>query len=257
MMLLDTPASVLLAHIWKILAPLIGGEKLFASELVFGLHQTPTAAGVCLPYRCRWMRCRQKPLPAVRHLREQTGLVLVRLQSRLHPVGGQTQLWGWVSAALGRTEQFFRSCRSQRFAPAAIRVFVEEKKECYLNLDDTVFCDSVLATNVTKQECCCSIGVGWGDHCEIYPCPVSQSGTFPANESTHCFHSPIAHLFVRKKIDHLVIFGWLSPHSWVPLTVSERPGPLLRWRTHVQPACLPRCVSSNYPTHAEKCHSGL
>uniref|UniRef100_A0A672Z7X3 Latent transforming growth factor beta binding protein 3 n=1 Tax=Sphaeramia orbicularis TaxID=375764 RepID=A0A672Z7X3_9TELE len=57
-------------------------------------------------------------------------------------------------------------------------VLTDEKKECYLNLDDTVFCDSVLATNVTKQECCCSIGVGWGDHCEIYPCPVSQSAEF-------------------------------------------------------------------------------
>ncbi|XP_029029787.1 latent-transforming growth factor beta-binding protein 3 isoform X2 [Betta splendens] len=62
------------------------------------------------------------------------------------------------------------SCEMQRMQ--------EEKKECYLNLDDTVFCDSVLATNVTKQECCCSIGVGWGDHCEIYPCPVSQSAEF-------------------------------------------------------------------------------
>uniref|UniRef100_A0A665U336 Latent-transforming growth factor beta-binding protein 3 n=1 Tax=Echeneis naucrates TaxID=173247 RepID=A0A665U336_ECHNA len=60
----------------------------------------------------------------------------------------------------------------------AVRVVTDEKKECYLNLDDTVFCDSVLATNVTKQECCCSIGVGWGDHCEIYPCPVSQSAEF-------------------------------------------------------------------------------
>ncbi|XP_075875961.1 latent-transforming growth factor beta-binding protein 3 isoform X1 [Nelusetta ayraudi] len=59
-----------------------------------------------------------------------------------------------------------------------VRVVVDEKKECYLNLDDTVFCDSVLATNVTKQECCCSIGVGWGDHCEIYPCPVSHSAEF-------------------------------------------------------------------------------
>uniref|UniRef100_A0A672G603 Latent transforming growth factor beta binding protein 3 n=1 Tax=Salarias fasciatus TaxID=181472 RepID=A0A672G603_SALFA len=57
-------------------------------------------------------------------------------------------------------------------------VLTDEKKECYLNLDDTVFCDSVLATNVTKQECCCSIGVGWGDHCEIYPCPVSHSAEF-------------------------------------------------------------------------------
>nr|XP_040038216.1 latent-transforming growth factor beta-binding protein 3 isoform X2 [Gasterosteus aculeatus aculeatus] len=60
----------------------------------------------------------------------------------------------------------------------AVRVQMDEKKECYMNLDDTVFCDSVLASNVTKQECCCSIGVGWGDHCEIYPCPVSQSAEF-------------------------------------------------------------------------------
>ncbi|XP_029135602.1 latent-transforming growth factor beta-binding protein 3 isoform X5 [Labrus bergylta] len=60
----------------------------------------------------------------------------------------------------------------------AVHVQIDEKKECYLNLDDTVFCDSVLATNVTKQECCCSIGVGWGDHCEIYPCPVSHSAEF-------------------------------------------------------------------------------
>uniref|UniRef100_A0A667WRA5 Latent transforming growth factor beta binding protein 3 n=1 Tax=Myripristis murdjan TaxID=586833 RepID=A0A667WRA5_9TELE len=61
----------------------------------------------------------------------------------------------------------------------AVQIQTDDKKECYLNLDDTVFCDSVLATNVTKQECCCSIGVGWGDHCEIYPCPVYHSGTFP------------------------------------------------------------------------------
>lgn len=62
------------------------------------------------------------------------------------------------------------------FALAVVRVATDEKKECYMNLEDTVFCDSVLATNVTKQECCCSIGMGWGDHCEIYPCPVSHSG---------------------------------------------------------------------------------
>uniref|UniRef100_A0A8C8SB66 Latent transforming growth factor beta binding protein 3 n=1 Tax=Pelusios castaneus TaxID=367368 RepID=A0A8C8SB66_9SAUR len=52
------------------------------------------------------------------------------------------------------------------------------KKECYLNFDDTVFCDSVLATNITRQECCCSLGAGWGDHCEIYPCPVPTSAEF-------------------------------------------------------------------------------
>ncbi|KAF6728849.1 Latent-transforming growth factor beta-binding protein 3 [Oryzias melastigma] len=59
-----------------------------------------------------------------------------------------------------------------------VRVATDEKKECYMNLEDAVFCDSVLATNVTKQECCCSIGMGWGDHCEIYPCPVSHSAEF-------------------------------------------------------------------------------
>ncbi|KAJ3589037.1 hypothetical protein NHX12_009885, partial [Muraenolepis orangiensis] len=59
-----------------------------------------------------------------------------------------------------------------------VAVEQEDKRECYLNLDDTVFCDSVLATNVSKQECCCSIGVGWGDHCEIYPCPVYHSSEF-------------------------------------------------------------------------------
>ncbi|XP_069036378.1 latent-transforming growth factor beta-binding protein 3 isoform X4 [Lepisosteus oculatus] len=54
----------------------------------------------------------------------------------------------------------------------------DDKKECYLNLDDTVFCDSVLAVNITKQECCCTVGVGWGDRCEIYPCPVHNSAEF-------------------------------------------------------------------------------
>ncbi|XP_037694233.1 latent-transforming growth factor beta-binding protein 3 isoform X2 [Choloepus didactylus] len=70
------------------------------------------------------------------------------------------------------------------FTPAPDQHSCEEveqphhKKECYLNFDDTVFCDSVLATNVTQQECCCSLGAGWGDHCEIYPCPVYSSAEF-------------------------------------------------------------------------------
>lgn len=70
------------------------------------------------------------------------------------------------------------------------------KKECYLNFDDTVFCDSVLATNVTQQECCCSLGAGWGDHCEIYPCPVYSSGQEPAGP----FPSQSLSFFIRKRI---------------------------------------------------------
>lgn len=80
-----------------------------------------------------------------------------------------------------------RQCFQWGCCPAEIEVDSDDKKECYLNLDDTVFCDSVLATNITKQECCCSsIGSGWGDHCEIYPCPVHNSGERPAlPQSSH------------------------------------------------------------------------
>ncbi|KAM8723620.1 latent-transforming growth factor beta-binding protein 3-like isoform 1-T1 [Acanthopagrus schlegelii] len=59
----------------------------------------------------------------------------------------------------------------------AVRVLMDEKKECYLNLDDTLFCDSVLATNVT---------VGWGNYCEIYPCPVTQSGDSSEEDLDEC-----------------------------------------------------------------------
>uniref|UniRef100_A0A4W5QM39 Latent-transforming growth factor beta-binding protein 1 n=1 Tax=Hucho hucho TaxID=62062 RepID=A0A4W5QM39_9TELE len=47
----------------------------------------------------------------------------------------------------------------------------EQRKECYYNLNDANFCDNVLSRNTTKQECCCTVGAGWGDDCEIHPCP--------------------------------------------------------------------------------------
>uniref|UniRef100_A0A8C1NZ39 Latent transforming growth factor beta binding protein 3 n=1 Tax=Cyprinus carpio TaxID=7962 RepID=A0A8C1NZ39_CYPCA len=89
---------------------------------------------------------------------------------------------------------------------------VGDKKECYLNLDDTVFCDSVLATNVTKQECCCSIGVGWGDHCEIYPCPVYHSVEYlslcPVGRGFYHDEGPIEYgLPMRRDIDECVLFS--------------------------------------------------
>ncbi|XP_074087180.1 latent-transforming growth factor beta-binding protein 3 isoform X2 [Macrotis lagotis] len=86
------------------------------------------------------------------------------------------------------------------------------KKECYLNFDDPVFCDSVLATNVTRQECCCSLGAGWGDHCEIYPCPVHSSAEFHSlcpdgkgyiQESNVISYGIPAH----RDIDECVLFG--------------------------------------------------
>ncbi|XP_068577904.1 latent-transforming growth factor beta-binding protein 2-like [Cebidichthys violaceus] len=48
----------------------------------------------------------------------------------------------------------------------------EERKECYYNLNDANFCDNVLSRNTTKQECCCTVGAGWGDNCEVHACPV-------------------------------------------------------------------------------------
>ncbi|XP_072302375.1 latent-transforming growth factor beta-binding protein 3 [Eucyclogobius newberryi] len=93
----------------------------------------------------------------------------------------------------------------------AVRVVTDEKKECYLNLDDTVFCDSVLATNITKQECCCSIGVGWGDHCEIYPCPVSHSAEFhslcPNGQGLYFEEGLLYSLPVYHDIDECALFA--------------------------------------------------
>ncbi|XP_056140139.1 latent-transforming growth factor beta-binding protein 3 isoform X3 [Lampris incognitus] len=93
-----------------------------------------------------------------------------------------------------------------------IEVQMDEKKECYLNLDDTVFCDSVLATNVTRRECCCSIGVGWGDHCEIYPCPVYHSAEFhslcPVGRGFYHEEGTTEYgLFLRRDIDECVLFA--------------------------------------------------
>ncbi|KAM9842615.1 latent-transforming growth factor beta-binding protein 2-like [Aulostomus maculatus] len=48
----------------------------------------------------------------------------------------------------------------------------EKRKECYYNLNDANLCDNVLSRNTTKQECCCTVGAGWGDNCEIHACPV-------------------------------------------------------------------------------------
>lgn len=52
----------------------------------------------------------------------------------------------------------------------------EKRRECYYNLNDANFCDNVLSYNATKEECCCTVGSGWGDNCEIHPCPVPGRG---------------------------------------------------------------------------------
>ncbi|XP_051278723.1 latent-transforming growth factor beta-binding protein 1 isoform X2 [Dicentrarchus labrax] len=53
-----------------------------------------------------------------------------------------------------------------------------ERKECYYRLNDENLCESVLTSHVTLQECCCTLGAGWGDNCEVYPCPVNGTDHF-------------------------------------------------------------------------------
>lgn len=57
-----------------------------------------------------------------------------------------------------------------------------ERKECYYNLNDENLCESVLTSHVTLQECCCTLGAGWGDNCEVHPCPVNGTGEWSSFE---------------------------------------------------------------------------
>ncbi|KAM9318546.1 LOW QUALITY PROTEIN: latent-transforming growth factor beta-binding protein 4 [Pholidichthys leucotaenia] len=45
-----------------------------------------------------------------------------------------------------------------------------ELRECYYNLADRGTC-SLLATNTSQQECCCTVGEGWGLGCQYTACP--------------------------------------------------------------------------------------
>lgn len=53
-----------------------------------------------------------------------------------------------------------------------------ERKECYFRLNDENLCESVLTSSVTLEECCCTLGAGWGDNCEVHPCPVNGTDQF-------------------------------------------------------------------------------
>uniref|UniRef100_A0A3P9PYX7 Latent transforming growth factor beta binding protein 1 n=1 Tax=Poecilia reticulata TaxID=8081 RepID=A0A3P9PYX7_POERE len=61
-------------------------------------------------------------------------------------------------------------CEPTQTAPSV------ERKDCYYHLSDENLCESVLSSHVTLKECCCTLGAGWGDNCEVYPCPVNGTG---------------------------------------------------------------------------------
>uniref|UniRef100_A0A8B9QFD1 Latent transforming growth factor beta binding protein 2 n=1 Tax=Apteryx owenii TaxID=8824 RepID=A0A8B9QFD1_APTOW len=49
-----------------------------------------------------------------------------------------------------------------------------EHKQCYYHISDISLCDSVLAKNITKEECCCTVGAAWGDNWPML-CPPAPS----------------------------------------------------------------------------------
>ncbi|XP_068560985.1 latent-transforming growth factor beta-binding protein 4 isoform X2 [Cebidichthys violaceus] len=52
-----------------------------------------------------------------------------------------------------------------------------ELRECYYNLAETGTC-SLLATNTSQQECCCTVGEGWGLGCQYHSCPPTDTAQF-------------------------------------------------------------------------------
>lgn len=50
------------------------------------------------------------------------------------------------------------------------------RRECYFDTAAPDACDNILARNVTWQECCCTVGEGWGSGCRIQQCPGTETG---------------------------------------------------------------------------------
>uniref|UniRef100_UPI00358EA769 latent-transforming growth factor beta-binding protein 1-like isoform X2 n=1 Tax=Myxine glutinosa TaxID=7769 RepID=UPI00358EA769 len=49
---------------------------------------------------------------------------------------------------------------------------------CYYNLEEPSICSNILAPNVSLENCCCTVGGGWGLDCNIYPCPEQGTEKF-------------------------------------------------------------------------------
>ncbi|XP_063168220.1 latent-transforming growth factor beta-binding protein 4 [Candoia aspera] len=52
------------------------------------------------------------------------------------------------------------------------------RRECYYDPSAAQACENVLARNTTHQECCCSLGHGWGIDCHIQACPSLGTAEF-------------------------------------------------------------------------------
>ncbi|XP_077174843.1 latent-transforming growth factor beta-binding protein 4 isoform X2 [Paroedura picta] len=52
------------------------------------------------------------------------------------------------------------------------------RRECYYDPNAAQACEDVLAGNATRQECCCTLGHGWGLDCHVQACPAPGTAEF-------------------------------------------------------------------------------
>ncbi|XP_078593157.1 uncharacterized protein LOC144871519 isoform X1 [Branchiostoma floridae x Branchiostoma japonicum] len=69
---------------------------------------------------------------------------------------------------------------TQRCMSAWLAEQRQSRKQCFSELKDLDFgcADNPAGFNVTKEECCCSLGVAWGDSCELFPCPSRNAADY-------------------------------------------------------------------------------
>ncbi|MGH0129973.1 UNVERIFIED_CONTAM: hypothetical protein FKN15_025834 [Acipenser sinensis] len=53
-------------------------------------------------------------------------------------------------------------------------------RECYYNIRDANVCQNILTRNTTLQECCCTVGEGWGENCQLTACPAPGTAEYQA-----------------------------------------------------------------------------
>ncbi|KAK6470641.1 latent-transforming growth factor beta-binding protein 4 isoform X1 [Huso huso] len=51
-------------------------------------------------------------------------------------------------------------------------------RECYYNIHDANVCQNILTRNATLQECCCTVGEGWGENCQLTACPAPGTAEY-------------------------------------------------------------------------------
>eukprot|EP00057_Strongylocentrotus_purpuratus_P011640 XP_011666114.1 PREDICTED: fibrillin-1 isoform X3 [Strongylocentrotus purpuratus] len=74
-----------------------------------------------------------------------------------------------------------RTCQTPVEVQGAPEIVEVDRKDCYGSISDMNFCSNLLGSNVTQQECCCTVGAGWGDDCDLIVCP--SQGTLAYNET--------------------------------------------------------------------------